>query len=65
LIDDPSNLDIVPLKRKSASVNWEFMFTRPLFQTPDIAEQGRILDEVADLVDAGVLRTTLHDESPA
>ncbi|MFC7396851.1 zinc-binding alcohol dehydrogenase family protein [Chelatococcus sp. GCM10030263] len=62
LIDDPKVLDIVPLKRKSISVHWELMFTRPMFQTPDMIEQHRILTEVAALVDAGVLRTTLTDD---
>jgi hypothetical protein len=28
LIDDPATLDVVPLKRKSASLHWEFMFAR-------------------------------------
>jgi NADPH:quinone reductase len=61
LIDDPAELDIMPFKRKSASVHWELMFTRALFQTPDMAEQGRLLNKVADLVDAGRLRTTLTE----
>lgn len=59
LIDDPAVLDIVPFKRKAVSVHWEFMFARPLFQTADMAEQGKLLDEVAALVEAGRLRTTL------
>lgn len=59
LIDDPPVLDIVPMKRRSLSVHWELMFTRSLFQTADIAAQGRLLAEVAALVDAGVIRTTL------
>lgn len=59
LIDDPMQLDILPFKRKSVSVHWELMFTRPLFQTADMAEQGRLLDRVADLVDAGRMRSTL------
>ena len=59
LIDDPTSLDIVPLKRKSVSMHWELMFTRSLYQTPDMAAQHRLLNEVADLVDAGLLRTTL------
>ena len=59
LIDDPATLDISPFKRKSVSVHWELMFTRPLFETADIGEQGRLLGEVARLVDAGELRTTL------
>jgi NADPH:quinone reductase-like Zn-dependent oxidoreductase len=63
VIDDPAGLDIVPLKRKSVSVHWELMFTRPLFQTPDIIEQHRLLNEVSELVDAGVLRTTMTEEA--
>lgn len=59
LIDDPASFDIVPFKRKSLAVHWELMFTRPLFNTADMAEQHTILSEVSALVDAGVLRTTL------
>ena len=52
-------LDLELLKNKSASVHWEFMFTRAMFATADIVRQHEILDTVADLVDAGGLRTTL------
>ena len=62
LIDDPDSFDVMPYKRKSLAVHWELMFTRSLFQTPDMAEQHRILSEVAALVDAGMLRTTLREE---
>lgn len=58
LIDDPKTLDVSALKPKSASLHWEFMFTRSMFGTSDIAEQGKLLDEVARLVDSGMLRTT-------
>jgi len=58
LIDDPASLDIRGFKRKAVSVHWELMFTRALFDTPDMAEQGRLLDAVAELVDAGRIRTT-------
>ncbi len=61
LIDDPATLDIVPFKRKSVSVHWELMFTRSSFETADVAEQGRLLDEVSRLVDNGVLRSTLTE----
>ena len=61
LIDDPAALDINPFKRKSASVHWEFMFTRSMFETADIAAQGDLLNEVARLVDSGTLRTTLGE----
>jgi NADPH2:quinone reductase len=62
LIDDPASLDIMPLKRKSVSTHWEFMFTRPVFGTADIEEQGRLLDEVSRLLDAGTLRSTLAEQ---
>ncbi|MFT3966624.1 MAG: zinc-binding alcohol dehydrogenase family protein [Sphingobium sp.] len=61
LIDDPANLDIGLFKRKSVSIHWEFMFTRPVFGTPDMHAQGKLLNEVAALVDAGRLRTTLSE----
>jgi len=62
LIDDMPSLDVVPLKRKSLSLHWELMFTRPLFTTPDLAAQGELLAEVAALADAGRIRSTLTTE---
>ncbi len=61
LIDDPATLDINAFKRKSASVHWELMFTRSLFETADIGEQGRLLNEVSRLVDKGTLRSTVTE----
>ncbi len=61
LIDDPATLDIVPFKRKSVSVHWELMFTRPIFKTADMGAQGVLLNEVGRLVDAGTIRTTLGE----
>ncbi|GGC94523.1 zinc-binding alcohol dehydrogenase family protein [Chelatococcus reniformis] len=61
LIDDPPALDIVPFKRKSVSVHWELMFTRSLFTTADMAEQGAIFAEVSRLVDAGQLVSTVTE----
>ncbi len=61
LIDDPATLDIMPFKRKSASVHWEFMFTRSMFGTADIVEQGHLLNEVSRLVDEGTLKTTINE----
>ncbi|WP_435656686.1 zinc-binding alcohol dehydrogenase family protein [Brucella pituitosa] len=59
VIDDHDYLDVAPLKAKSVSLHWEMVFTRPLFDTADLIGQHRILNEVASLVDAGVLRTTM------
>lgn len=61
LIDDPKTLDIVPFKRKAVSVHWELMFTRPLYGTPDMIEQHRLLNKISELVDAGKIRTTLTE----
>jgi zinc-binding alcohol dehydrogenase family protein len=58
-IDEPPNLDLVPLKQKSIAWNWEMMFTRSMFETDDMIEQQRLLTRAAELVDGGVLRSTL------
>lgn len=60
IIDDHDTLDAAPFKAKSVSLHWEMVFTRPLYRTPDMIAQHRILDEVAALVDAGVLRSTVN-----
>lgn len=61
LIDDPAALDVRLLKRKSVSLHWESMFTRSMFETADMASQHALLNEVAQLVDGGVLKTTLGE----
>lgn len=58
VIDDPASLDVVPLKRKAVSLHWELMFTRSLFQTPDMAQQNHILETVRRFIDDGTLRPT-------
>lgn len=58
LIDDPESLNIMPFKVKAVSTHWELMFTRPLFETPDMARQGEILNEAAQLLDAGKISST-------
>ncbi len=60
LIDDPEIIDIKLLKRKSLSLHWEFMYTRSLFKTGDMIEQHHLLNQVAKLVDAGVLKSTFR-----
>ncbi|MGR6974035.1 zinc-binding alcohol dehydrogenase family protein [Streptomyces cynarae] len=57
-IDDFGPVEIGLLKSKSISFHWEFMFTRSLHQTPDQAVQRHILNQIARLVDAGILTTT-------
>ncbi|MFZ8200412.1 zinc-binding alcohol dehydrogenase family protein [Alteromonas portus] len=59
LIDDPESLDVAKLKQKSLSLHWEFMFTRSMFETDDMAEQSRLLTHVAALIDKGKVKTTV------
>jgi zinc-binding alcohol dehydrogenase family protein len=59
LIDDPAEFNVGVFKGKAVSVHWESMFTRSSFQTPDMVAQHNLLNDVADLIDKGVLRTTL------
>ncbi len=62
VIDDPEMIDVRLLKARCASLHWEAMFTRSGFETADMGEQGRLLNEVAALVDDGVLQCT-HSET--
>jgi zinc-binding alcohol dehydrogenase family protein len=59
LIDDPPEFNVSVFKGKAVSIHWESMFTRSSFQTPDMIGQHALLNDVADLIDKGVLRTTL------
>jgi len=61
LIDDPGEFNVAAFKGKSCSVHWESMFTRSSFQTADMIGQHDLLNDVADLVDKGVLKTTLGE----
>ena len=59
LIDDPVKpLDITLFKAKSVSISWEFMYTRSMFGTEDMCEQGKLLSTVAGLLNDGTLTTT-------
>jgi zinc-binding alcohol dehydrogenase family protein len=59
LIDDVRAFDIVSLRQKSITVAWEGVFTRSIYKTDDMIEQHNILNDVAQLINQGVLRGTL------
>jgi NADPH2:quinone reductase len=59
LIDDPQTLDITLIKPKALSFSWEFMFTRSVFQTDDMEKQHELLNRVSQLIDEGVLISTM------
>lgn len=58
-IDSATDIDLAQLKQKSGTFAWEFMFTRSMFQTEDMAEQGKLLNAVSELIDEGKLRGTV------
>jgi NADPH:quinone reductase len=59
MIDDPPHIDVKPLKDKAASFHWEYMFARSKYQTRSMMGQHRLLSEVAAMVHAGHLKTTV------
>lgn len=59
-IDDTDlPMPMAGMKTKAASLHWEFMFARAMFETPDMIEQHNLLSYVAAEIDAGRMRTTL------
>lgn len=60
-IDNPKVFDANPFKWKCISIHLEAVFMRSLMQTVDMSVQGDILREIAKLIEAGKIRTTLTD----
>jgi NADPH:quinone reductase-like Zn-dependent oxidoreductase len=58
LVDNRAPIPLNALKQKSATFAWEFMFTRAMFGTPDMARQGEILNSIAAAVDRGEILPT-------
>ncbi len=52
-------IPINPFQAKSAALCWEYMFTRAVYETPDMEVQHEILDQTAGLFEDGKLRHTL------
>lgn len=61
LIDDPQHLDFKIFKLKSISIHWEMMYTRSMYQTPDMIKQHEILKQMANLVDEGKIKSTVAE----
>ncbi|ELY4221537.1 zinc-binding alcohol dehydrogenase family protein [Cronobacter sakazakii] len=61
IVENEHPLDQDALKSKSAALHWEFMYTRSMYQTADMARQSEILNEVAKLVDAGEVESALSE----
>ncbi|MCW1875653.1 zinc-binding alcohol dehydrogenase family protein [Erwinia sp. INIA-01] len=59
IVENEKPLSMDQLKLKSAALHFEFMYTRSMFTTDDIARQGEILDATAKLLDEGEIATSL------
>ena len=59
IVGNQAPLDLNILKSKSVTFAWEFMFTKAQYQTPDIQSQHELLNRVSELVERGMIKTTL------
>ncbi|WP_312152396.1 zinc-binding alcohol dehydrogenase family protein [Atlantibacter hermannii] len=61
IVENTQPLNQDALKSKSAALHWEFMYTRSMYQTADMARQGEILDHVVRLIDDGIVESALSE----
>jgi zinc-binding alcohol dehydrogenase family protein len=61
IVDTIEAVDLNALKKKSVTFAWEFMFTRPMYQTDDMVAQHKLLTQVACWVDAGMIQSVLTE----
>lgn len=61
IVDSMVPHDLRPFKEKSLTFSWESMFTRSLFQTPDMIRQHEMLTCVAKEVARGSVRSTVTE----
>ncbi|RIX52794.1 zinc-binding alcohol dehydrogenase family protein [Paenibacillus nanensis] len=61
IVETDELLDLTLLKNKSVTFVWELMFTRSTYQTPDMIEQHKLLNELSRMVDQGLIRTTISE----
>lgn len=61
IVETHGPLNLSALQSKSATFVWELMFTRSLYHTSDMLRQHQILDQLAELIDSGKIKTTLTE----
>lgn len=61
IVETEAPLPLTDLQAKSAAFMWEFMFTRPMYQTEDMIRQHVILGELADLFDQSTIKPTVTE----
>ncbi len=61
IVESKNPLNLSLLQWKSVTFAWEFMYTKPLYETDDIQSQHDLLSHVAALIDQNVLQSTLTE----
>ncbi len=61
IVENTKPLEMNEMKLKAATLSWELMFTRSMFQTPDMIEQHRLLNRIAAWIDEGRIQGTASD----
>ncbi len=62
IVENGRPLDTTLSKTKSLTHVWEFMYTRSMFTTEDMQAQGQLLNSITDLLEKGILRTTMQED---
>lgn len=61
IVDFAKSVNLNILKPKSVSLVWEFMMTRSMFETDDMAQQHQLLDIFSSVVDEGAVKSTMKN----
>lgn len=59
ITENRRGIDLQKLTKKAASFHWEWMYTKSYYHTADMVSQHQILDQVAKLLDAGTIHSTV------
>ncbi len=55
-------LDLTILKQKRATFAWEWMYTKSKYQTADMISQHDILNQISQMLDSGIIKSTLTEQ---
>ena len=61
IVETDHPLDMNLIKNKSVTFVWELMFTKSIYETKDMQSQHELLKNVAQLIEQGVLQSTMTE----
>jgi NADPH2:quinone reductase len=61
IVETKQPLDLNVIRKKSVTFVWELMFTRPMYGTEDMDQQHLLLNELAKLIDGGLVISTMTE----